>query len=76
MAEQLVQWEYQVITIGKNFGTKNEQVEVILNEWGAEGWEAVNVFTPSGTGKIMIVAKRPLSTTVQRRRSMPQSTMS
>ena len=71
MVEQIVQWEYQVTTIGSSFGTKNEQIEATLNEWGVEGWEAVNVFTPSNSGKITIVAKRPLSASSRRLRSMP-----
>jgi hypothetical protein len=43
-----------------------------LNEWGTEGWEAINVFTPEGSGKITIVAKRPLTERARRTRSMPQ----
>ncbi len=70
MAEQ-VQWEYRVQTIGGVFGTKDEEIEATLNEWGEEGWEAINVYTPQGSGKVTIVAKRVLTTEVRRRRSMP-----
>ncbi len=71
MAEQ-TQWEYRVLTIGSIWvGTKDEMIQATLNEWGEEGWEAINVYTPSGSGKVTIVAKRPLTDAVRRRRSMP-----
>lgn len=70
MADTIL-WEYRVQTIGGAFGTKDENIEATLNEWGEEGWEAINVYPPSGSGKITIVAKRPLTESVRRRRSMP-----
>jgi hypothetical protein len=60
-----------VQTIGGAFGTKDEQIEATLNEWGEEGWEAINVYTPSSSGKVTIVAKRPLSRSTRRQRTMP-----
>jgi len=72
MADEIKQWEYRVQTIGSLFGTKDEVIEATLNEWGAEGWEAINVYTPEGSGKITMVAKRPLTERVRRTRSMPQ----
>lgn len=72
MAEEFKQWEYRVQSIGSVFGTKDEHIQSTLDEWGVEGWEAINVFTPSGTGKITIVAKRPLTERTRRSRSMPQ----
>ena len=71
MADEIKQWEYRVQTIGSLFGTKDELVQATLNDWGMEGWEAINVFTPEGSGKIVIVAKRPLSDRARRLRSMP-----
>jgi hypothetical protein len=71
MAEEIKQWEYRVQTIGGLFGTKDELIEATLNEWGSEGWEAINVFTPEGSAKITIVAKRFLTDRTRRRRSMP-----
>lgn len=65
-------WEYKVLTIGSVFGTKDENIEETLNDWGLEGWEAVTVYTPYGSGKITIVAKRPLTRETIRKRSMPQ----
>ncbi len=70
MAEQ-TNWEYRVKTIGSVFGTKDEHIEATLNEWGEEGWEAVSVYTPEGSGKVTIVAKRLLTEAARRRRSWP-----
>ncbi|MCJ7724605.1 MAG: hypothetical protein MUP03_10770, partial [Anaerolineales bacterium] len=61
MAEEK-QWEYRVQTIGSVFSTLDKQIEATLNEWGEEGWEAINVYTPSNSSKVTIVAKRPLGT--------------
>lgn len=70
MAEQ-TQWEYRALTIGRFWGTQDEQIEATLNEWGEEGWEVVSVYTPEGSGKVTLVAKRPLTDTTRRQRSMP-----
>jgi hypothetical protein len=64
-------WEYRVQTIGSMFGTKDENIEATLNEWGEDGWEAINVYTPEGSGKVTMVAKRPLTERARRQRSMP-----
>jgi uncharacterized protein DUF4177 len=71
MTEEIKQWEYRVQTIGSLFGTKDEQIQDMLNEWGSDGWEAINVFTPEGSGKITMVAKRPLTDRARRLRSRP-----
>jgi len=71
MTEEMNQWEYRVQTIGSMFGTKDEQIEATLDEWGIEGWEAINVYTPYGSGKVTIVAKRPLTDRTRRARSRP-----
>jgi hypothetical protein len=71
MAEEIKQWEYRVLTIGSVFGTKDEQIEATLDAWGQEGWEAVSVYTPYGSGKVTLVAKRPLTSATRRLRSMP-----
>jgi len=71
MTDEIKQMEYRVQTIGGLFGTKDELIEATLNEWGMEGWEAISIFTPEGSGKITIVAKRPLTTRARRMRSMP-----
>ena len=69
MADEIKQWEYRVQTIGSMFGTKDENIAATLNEWGEEGWEAINVYTPEGSGKVTIVAKRPLTRATRRERS-------
>jgi len=71
MAEEIKQWEYRVQTIGSLFGTKDEHIQATLDDWGLEGWEAINVFTPEGSGKITMVAKRPLTERTRRSRSIP-----
>jgi hypothetical protein len=73
MADEIKQWEYRVQTIGGFFGTQDEQIQGTLNEWGSEGWEAIHVYTPSGSGKVTIVAKRLLTDRARRFRSMPST---
>ncbi len=72
MAEQ-TRWEYRVLTIGRVWGTRDEHIAATLNEWGEEGWEAICVYTPEGSGKVTMVAKRPLSEAARRRRAMPSA---
>jgi hypothetical protein len=71
MTDEIKQWEYRVQTIGSIFGTKDEQIEATLDAWGEESWEAINVYTPYGSGKVTIVAKRPLAERTRRMRSIP-----
>lgn len=71
MPEEIQKWEYRVLTIGSIFGTKDEHIEATLNEWGDEGWEVTHVYTPEGSGKVTIVAKRRLTREIRRSRSMP-----
>ena len=71
MTDEYQKWEYRVQTIGSLFGTKDELIQTTLDEWGEEGWEAINVFTPEGSGKITMVAKRPLTERARRMRSIP-----
>jgi hypothetical protein len=59
MADQM-QWEYRVLTIGSIWGTKDEDIQEMLNGWGEEGWEAIMVYTPEGA-VVTMVAKRPLT---------------
>jgi hypothetical protein len=68
---EVLKWEYRVQTIGSMFGTRDEAIENILNEWGEEGWEITHVYTPEGSGKVTIVAKRLLTRETIRRRSLP-----
>jgi hypothetical protein len=70
--EEVTRWEYRVQTVGGNFGTKDELIEATLNQWGEEGWEAVNLYTTGGSGKVTLVAKRPLTSAARRRRAMAE----
>ncbi len=71
MAEENKQWEYRVDTIGGIFGTQDEHIQATLNEWGEEGWEAVTLYTQYGSEKVTMLAKRPLSASARRQRSLP-----
>ena len=71
MADEIKQWEYRVQTIGSFFGAKDEDIQSTLDEWGSEGWEAINVYTPYGSDKVTMAAKRPLTERARRMRSMP-----
>ncbi len=65
-------WEYRVQSVGGFFSTKDEVVEAALNELGEEGWELVSAFVTQNSGsKVTLVAKRPLSRTVRRQRTLP-----
>ena len=70
MSDEIKQWEYRVQTIGSVFGTKDENIEATLDLWGEEGWEAITVYTPYGSGKVTIVAKRPLTERARRARTL------
>lgn len=68
----MTQWEYRIKTFGAVLrGARDEELEAILNEWGAEGWEVINAHRVENTSKVTILAKRPLSDRVRRQRSFP-----
>ena len=72
MAEEIRQWEYRVQTVGTFWsGVKADELEQLLNEWGVEGWEVVSTHLIENVNKINVIAKRPLSSTMKRHRSMP-----
>jgi len=65
-------WEYRV----QNFGTvwrgpRDEELEQMLNAWGEEGWEVVGITSRENSNKVTVVAKRPLTDSARRRRSLP-----
>lgn len=71
MAEN-TQWEYRVESFGTFFtGPKDEDLEAALNEWGLDGWEVVNARCVENSSKVVVIAKRPLTTATRRRRSLP-----
>lgn len=72
MAEEIKQWEYRVQTVGGFFkGVPAEELEDLLNEWGAEGWEVVSTHIIENANKINVIAKRPLTRSVRRERTIP-----
>jgi hypothetical protein len=72
MAEESQKWEYRVQTVGSFWsGVKADELEQLLNEWGEEGWEVVSTHILENANKINVIAKRPLSSTTRRFRSMP-----
>ena len=72
MAEDVKNLEYRVQTVGSFWsGVKADELEQLLNEWGEEGWEVVSTHILENTNKINVIAKRPLSSTTRRFRSMP-----
>lgn len=67
-------WEYRVLSVGSVWRRlREEELEAVLNELGAEGWEVITISSQdSGGGKVRVVAKRPLTDRARRRRSLPQ----
>ncbi len=69
---EIAKWEYRVRTIGTMFkGAKDEELEATLNDWGMDGWEVISARGVENTSKVVVVAKRPLSATTRRRRTLP-----
>lgn len=70
--DRQTQWEYRVETFGSIFrSVKPEDLEATLDEWGEDGWEVVTVYPLPNSTKVAVVAKRPLTVSARRRRSMP-----
>ena len=65
-------WEYKVQTFGSIMRViKDEDFEATLNQWGEQGWEVVSAHGIEGSYKIRVIARRPLTDALRRRRSMP-----
>jgi len=72
MADETKLWEYRVQTVGGFFkGVPADELEELLNEWGVDGWEVVSTHILENANKINVIAKRPLTRTTRRERSMP-----
>jgi hypothetical protein len=68
-----IKWEYLSMTMGTFFHpSKDEEIELQLNEIGEQGWEVVSVYPIEGSNKARVIAKRPLTARTQRQRSMPE----
>lgn len=72
MTDENKQWEYRVQTLGSFFQTKDELLQNTLDEWGAEGWEVISVYSHPGSDYVTAVAKRLLTERVRRARSRNQ----
>jgi len=71
MTEEMQKWEYRVQTVGGFFkGVPADELEELLNEWGMDGWEVVSTHILENANKINVIAKRPLTRTARRERSM------
>ena len=72
MPEEVVQWEYQVFSLGSVLkAPKDEELEIILDEWGQDGWELISVIRGENTNRLKLIAKRPLTFSQRRRRTLP-----
>ena len=72
MADEIKQWEYRVQSVGGFFkGVPADELEALLNDWGEEGWEVVCTHILENANKINVIAKRPLTRSTRRERSMP-----
>ena len=70
--DEMTCWEYRVRTFGSVLsGPKDEDLEAMLNEWGVEGWEVVSSFAHDNSSKIRVIAKRLLTRSARRQRTMP-----
>jgi hypothetical protein len=67
-------WEYRVEDFGGVIKSepKKEDFQALLNDWGEEGWEIVSAAYSTGTTRLRVIAKRPLTPAVRRRRSFSQ----
>ena len=52
-------------------GVKADVLEELLNQWGTDGWEVVSTHIIENANKINVIAKRPMTRTTRRERSMP-----
>jgi hypothetical protein len=72
MAEELIKWEYRVRSFGSMWSApKPDEMELVLQEWGTDGWEVVSAFNSESSNKVTLIAKRPLTREISRSRSMP-----
>jgi hypothetical protein len=72
MNDEIPKWEYRVQSVGGFFsGVKPQELEALLNEWGEQGWEVVAAPIVENANKINVIAKRPLTRSARRFRSMP-----
>jgi hypothetical protein len=67
-----IQWEYRALTVGSGLKRiKDNELEILLNELGEDGWEVVGFRSIENSSQSQIIAKRPLDRAARRMRSMP-----
>lgn len=72
MSEKIKKWEYLVQTLGSVLkAPKEEELVELLDEWGEDGWELVSAVRGESSNRLTLIAKRPLTTTTRRQRSIP-----
>jgi hypothetical protein len=66
-------WEYHVEDFGGFLKgePKPDALQQTLNEWGEAGWEISVAIPIENSTRWRFIAKRPLTSTEKRRRSMP-----
>ena len=68
---ETTRWEYRLENLGSFWnGPKDEALQDILDEMGADGWEVFFVNNPPNSNQYKIFAKRPIAsgTSASRRR--------
>jgi hypothetical protein len=72
MMAETTRWEYRLETFGTFWSRpKDEELQTILDEWGAEGWEVISAYPASNGEKVSLIAKRPLTSAARRQQSWP-----
>ena len=72
MTGEVPQWEYQVVSLGSIIRSpKDDELEILLDEWGQDGWELISAVRGENTNRLTLIAKRPLTRSSRRRRTMP-----
>jgi hypothetical protein len=65
-------WQYHVITTGSTLSSpKDEDLEGLLNELGAQGWEVIIIHHYEGSNKVRVVAKKPAHENTRQKRTWP-----
>lgn len=69
---EITKWEYRVQTWGSVWrSNKDEDLEMLLNEWGEEGWEVISAERSPNSEKVKLIAKRNLTHPRRREHSWP-----
>jgi hypothetical protein len=69
---QEAQWKFRVETLGSALrNLKDEELELILDSWGQEGWDVISVSNLTSSNKVRLVGKRPLTPGARRQRDWP-----